>query len=148
MEDLAQQEWFQQFVQQHELAYACVPPPWEAIPDSHPSNIRWRMGYGESLLMVFPVWLRKYFPSEESRVAFFWKHPPPPRWLTYLVGSIFDDPGIDDTLDGEYDELWFVRSAFPDKLKALGFKGVDGYQADYEDPKWGGADRSDATNEE
>ena len=140
MEKTAQEEWYLQFVKQHELTYGCVPPPWEAIPGSHPSSMRWRMGYGESLLSVFPKWLKQYFPSEESRIAFFWKHPPPPRWQPYLVAAIFEDLNLDDKT-GVYDEGWYEQSGYPAKLKALGFKETERFIDDFNDPQWLEADK-------
>lgn len=135
MEDLSQQKWYQQFVGQHELAYGCVPPPWEAIPNSHPFSPRWQTGYGKSLLTVFPQWLKRYFPSEESRIAFFWQHPPPPRWQPYLIEAIFAevDPG---DASGVFDKGWYEQSGYPAKLKALGFKETERFREDLNDPQW------------
>lgn len=135
MADITDKEWYRQFVKQHELAYGCVPPPWEAIPNSHPFSMRWRMGYGSSLQDVFPVWLRQYFPSEESRVAFFWKHPPPPRWQPYLIEAIFDAPPPEPEIS-VYDPDWYENSGFPAKLKVLGFRGTDRFREDLDDPQW------------
>lgn len=139
MENPTQEEWYRQFVKQHELAYGCVPPPWEAIRDSHPFSVRWRMGYGESLCDVFPRWLKQYFPTEESRITFFWKHPPPPRWQPYLVEAIFDDPDLDYD-GGVYDDGWYEQSGYPAKLKALGFRDTELFREDLDDPKWADAD--------
>ena len=139
-EGLTQKEWHLQFVKQHELAYGCVPPPWEAIPNSHPFSARWRMGYGESLCEVFPAWLWQYFPSEESRIAFFWQHPPPPRWQPYLIDAIFEAPAV-DYKTGVFDEGWYENSGYPAKLKALGFKDTESFRQDLDDPKWGELDK-------
>ena len=139
MESSAQEEWYRQFVRQHELAYGCVPPPWEAIPDSHPLSVRWRTGYGKSLCAVFPRWLKQYFPTEESRITFFWQHPPPPRWYPYLIGLIFADPDLDPD-KGIYDEDWYEQSGYQAKLKALGFRNTGLFQQDLNDPKWATTD--------
>ncbi len=135
MEDPSQKEWYQQFVKQHELAYGCVPPPWEAIPNSHPLSLRWRMGYGESLASVFPRWLEQYFPTEESRIAFFWKHPPPPRWQPYLIAAVFPDAEVDFE-ESIFEAGWYEHSGYPAKLKALGFRDTERFREDFDDPKW------------
>ncbi|MGO8995712.1 MAG: hypothetical protein ACLQVI_20570 [Polyangiaceae bacterium] len=39
-------------------AYGSVRPPWAFLPGVHPFEIGWRMGAGESHLMVWSVWAR------------------------------------------------------------------------------------------
>ena len=105
-----------------------VPPHWVFRPDSHPYSIGWRMGDGESFVEVFYTWFEEYLTTENERINYFLKHDPPPRWLASVIESIWDLEGWNDP---DFDYYPYLE-----KLKHLGFKGTDQYQADLNDEKW------------
>lgn len=78
-------EYEQQLFNEH----GAVPPPYVMYPDIHPCEIFWRMGHGESYKYFFSDWLRKENMSEEAKVEYFRKFPPPPLWLTWMADCIW-----------------------------------------------------------
>lgn len=105
-----------------------VPPHWVLWPKSHPYSIQWRQGSGETYVDVFSKWLEAYLPTQESRIAYFKKHTPPPRWLELVIECLWD-------LEG-WNEPNFDYSLYLEKLRNLGFKGTTEYQSDLKDKKW------------
>lgn len=128
MEDISSEKWYKEEVEKYVSEYGYVPPQWIVFPNSHPYSIQWRMGYGEGFLMMFYTWLGKEFSSEEEKIAFFLKNPPPPRWLQVMADCIWEE-GIDF-------ETPFEETVYYGKLKDLGFEGVDKFSEDMDNPKW------------
>lgn len=130
MSDIA---WIEQRITELVTEYGAVPPPWVLFPDTHPYDIGWRMGAGESHLMVFSEWWarQKEQLDEAHRVEYFRRWPPPPRWLTWLIDVIWDlQPWeLEDPESFDYSP-YFARTA------ELGFGTQAEYQRDLEDPKW------------
>ncbi len=58
--------------------YGQVPPPWVVLPDTHPDDIGWRMGSGESHTQVFDFWWKNLNFDESQRIEYFRNWPPPP----------------------------------------------------------------------
>lgn len=90
--------------------------------------MRWRMGAGETLLMVFYERL-KLFKTEQERINYFKKWPPPPRWLAWMADAIWD-------LEPWKSEGGFDYQPYFDKLYYLGFTGMDKYEVDLNNEKW------------
>lgn len=126
MGEYTKQEWYIKEVEHYMAKYGEIPPHWVIFPDTHPYSIGWRMGAGETFVMVFGNWWEDNFESEEEKIQFFLKYPPPPRWLEVAASCIWDIE-----IEGE-----FEKSPYLDKLKQLGFTGTDEYVKDLEDPKW------------
>jgi hypothetical protein len=53
-------------------------PPWIAFPDIPSGSIGWRMGGGESFLMIWDRWYRKL--SKDIRLQYQANHPEPTDW--------------------------------------------------------------------
>jgi hypothetical protein len=75
--------------------HGSVRPPWIRIPGAHPCEIAWRMGAGESHLMVWSEWSGAHDPNE--RIAAIKKHGPVPAdwawWAADVAGLIAgEDP--------------------------------------------------------
>ena len=128
MTDISNEDWYKEALLKWEEEYGEVPPPWVFRPEGHPYSIGWRMGAGESFLMVFWQWWEQKSPTETEALAYFKKYNPPPRWLGWVCETIWElDAEI--ALDSDYvQEL--------KKLETYGFKGTKDYVSDLDDPKW------------
>jgi hypothetical protein len=118
--------WMQEEVDALVAEYGAVPPPW-VVYSEHPYSICWRMGGGESHKEVWWEWWQQQGLSEDQKMAYFQRWPPPPCWLAFLIEAVW---GV-DTYD-ERDNLgpYFERTA------ALGFGSQKDYERDLNDPKW------------
>jgi len=106
--------------------HGTVPPPW-VIFDEHPYSICWRMGGGESYLLLWWEWWRRQRLTEDQRIAYFRRWPPPHCWLVFLIGAVWDV----DTFEEEANLApYFERTA------TLGFGNQKDYERDLHDPKW------------
>src|SRR5687768_2985829 len=112
----SEEEWYKASRAKHIEKYGDVPPPWVFDPNSHPYSIRWRMGGGETFIMVFSEWFDTEYKSEQQRITYFKKYPAPPRWLGWMADVIWDlEP---------WDEEEFDYTPYFDKLKQSGFEGI------------------------
>jgi hypothetical protein len=93
-----------------------VRPPWQFM-DEHPYSIGWRMGGGESHLLMFSAWWSRLAPDEPSRVAWVRRWAPTPTWLPWAARLIWPE------LDEEEDEPAVER------LEAAGLGSVAAWQA-------------------
>jgi hypothetical protein len=124
----AKAEWYLRHVAEHTAKFGAVPPPWVVVPTSHPYSIRWRMGSGETLLMVFQEWWEQQNWPEAERVEYFRRWPPPPRWIPWMTRHLWD-------------LAWEVPGAFShdryyERVKKLGFAGVEEIDRDLADEQW------------
>lgn len=125
----AEAEWYKERVAKYVDQYGAVPPPWVYAENSHPYSIRWRMGDGETLVMVFGEWWEQESKTEEERIEYFRKWPAPPRWMPWMADAIWNLEPWD--CDGEFDYQPYFK-----KLTELGFDGADDYERDLDDEKW------------
>ena len=126
-------EWIEKQILELVQEHGSVPPPWYMFPDSHPYEIGWRMGAGESYLMVFSAWWKhaKNGLDEERRIEYFKRWPPPPRWLTWMIDVIWDL----NPLEMEDPEAFDYSSYFA-RTEVLGFGTQAEYEQDLNDPRW------------
>ena len=103
--------------------HGTVPPPWVVFHE-HPYSMRWRMGDGESHK---ELWWDQQALSEEQKVAYVRRWPPPHCWLAFLIEAVWDV----DTFE-ERDRL----GPYLERTAALGFGGQHEYERDLDDPKW------------
>ena len=129
MGQYADQLWYQNRVAALFQEYGAVPPPWAYAPDSHPYSLRWRMGDGETLIMVFSEWWEGEQMEFDARVEYFRKWPPPPRWLPWMADVLWD------LKPWEAEDEFDYKPYFA-KLAELGFPGGDDYERDLNDEKW------------
>lgn len=106
--------------------HGSVPPPW-IVFDEHPYSICWRMGGGESHLLMWHWWWPQQGFSEQDRIDYFRRWPPPHCWLAFLIQAIWDV---------EYDSQTDIPDDYFDRTAALGFGSREDYLRDLEDPKW------------
>lgn len=129
MGQYSQDKWYITAVKNYVEEYDDVPPPWVLFPTSHPVSIGFRMGTGETHIMILSEWLEEEKLSQEERILYCKKYNPPARWLDWVANFIWEYELTDD-------ELFFQNSIYPQKLKELGFTKVEEFQEDYENEKW------------
>ncbi|GAA0196374.1 hypothetical protein GCM10009122_60960 [Fulvivirga kasyanovii] len=127
MEPFENSDYYQKELNKYLDKYGDVPPPWVYAPDSHPYSIQWRMGSGETHIMMFFAWYGRNLDTEADRINYFRKYPAPPRWLGWMADAIWDLEPMDEEFD--YSEYF-------EKLKAYGFEGTEKYMEDLTDEKW------------
>src|SRR5258706_14094439 len=87
------EDWMQPEIARLTAQHGTVPPPWIAFQDAHPYEIGWRMGAGESYLMVWREWWAQQRFDEAGRIQYFGQWPPPPRSLGWMIQLVWDlDP--------------------------------------------------------
>ncbi|KAF5721570.1 hypothetical protein FGLOB1_221 [Fusarium globosum] len=114
-----QQNEIDKLVEQH----GAVPPPWFMFPNEHPYSIGWRMGAGESYIMIYWTWWgqqRKQI-DEKQRIEYFRRWPPPPEWLICMIEAIWDLDPKDFEDDDDY-------SPYFKRTETLGFGSEDDYK--------------------
>jgi hypothetical protein len=126
-------EWIRKRIGELVERHGAVPPPWFMFPDMHPYDIGWRMGAGESHIMVFHEWWEgeKNKLDEEKRINYFRRWPPPPCWLEWMIDVIWDL----DWWEAEDPEA-FNYSPYFARTEELGFGTQAEYERDLNDPRW------------
>ena len=113
--------------------HGAVPPPWFMFPNTHPYDIGWRMGDGETHVLVFASWweAQKDRLDEAQRIEYFRQWPPPPRWLKWMIDVVWDlEPWESDDPESFDYAPYFART------EELGFGTEGEFNLDVEDPKW------------
>ena len=88
MEEFSKSELCQRELNKYQKIYGEVPPPWVFSPKSHPYSINWRMGAGETFIMVWSLWMNANIKTKIDQIKYFKKYKPPPRWLGNVADSI------------------------------------------------------------
>ncbi|KFY07565.1 hypothetical protein V492_07031 [Pseudogymnoascus sp. VKM F-4246] len=87
---MSESEWIEKEIAELVAEHGTVPPPYLKYPDMHPFSIFWRMGSGESYMMVFWGWWEQNAEMDErKRIEYIQKFPPPPLWLTWAIHLIW-----------------------------------------------------------
>jgi hypothetical protein len=123
------EEWQQSEVRKFQAEYGAVPPPWVIFQDEHPYSICWRMGAGQSHVMMWSAWWEGQNYDEAQRIAYFQKWPPPPCWLEWMIDAIWDLRPWESEDDFDYTP-YFAR------VESLGFGSKEDFESDMNDPKW------------
>lgn len=126
--DHSTSEWYLSSKKKQFEEYGSVVPPWIVSTNSHPASMEWRMGDGETRIMVFAIWWNQQNYTEEQALSYFKKFVPPPRWMMWMADVLWK---INMYIPEE-----FEGSIFYNKLLVLGFEGVTNFQKDFDDPKW------------
>ena len=83
-------------------------------------------------MWMFLTWWRKNGFTEEQRIAYFRKYPPPARWLKWMIEIIWDVRRGREEDDSVY-------AAHFDRIEALGFGSRADFECDMNAP--GGSER-------
>lgn len=124
----AKQEWYITHSQKLIAEYGDVPPPWIYESRAHPYSICWRMGGGESHIMILGEWKSQQQFSEEDKINYCKKYNPPPAWLRWVCRFIWN---LEDSYGKNFD-----FSPYFEKLKSYGFKDVEKFDEDFNSDKW------------
>lgn len=127
MGQYSEKEWYKRELNKYLKEYGEVPPPWIFDLHIHPYSIGWRMGGGETFMMVFCEWFPVVRKTERERLDYFKKYNPPPRWLGFVARSVWDIQN--------WTEPGFSYDPYFQKLKEAGFVEVDDYQKDLDEDK-------------
>lgn len=103
--------------------YGDIPPPWIYAPDLHPYSMGWRMGGGETHMMIFNEWLDQNPLSFDDRVKFLQKYPAPARWYKWIIYFLWK---VDSSEFGETDYFPYFE-----KLEKLGFSNTNDFTNDF-----------------
>lgn len=125
----SERDYIQSEVERLTEATGDVPPPWIYSPNSHPYSIEWRMGSGESYLMVFGKWWESVNLAESERIAYFRKYPPPPRWLQWMICTLWNIHSWEQEEEFDY-------TPYFDLVQEMGFGSKADFEQDIDDPKW------------
>jgi hypothetical protein len=120
------EQWMHKQIDKLETEYGTVPPPW-VVYNEHPYCICWRMGGGQSHGLLWWEWWSEQRFTEDQKIDYFRRWPPPHCWLVILIEAIWD---IDRCKDEEKLPLYFEHTS------ALGFGSQQDYERDLNDPKW------------
>ena len=123
-------DWIDQAIERLVKEYGAVPPPWQLFQDKHPYSMFWRMGAGESHLMVFSRWWADRNLEEAARIEYFRRWPPPPRWLEWTIEALWNI----DPWNEEEDELDYAP--YFERIAKLGFGTRADFEKDFNDPRW------------
>ena len=97
------------------------------IYHEHPYSICWRMGGSETHKLSWWEWWERQAFTEDQKVAYFRRWPPPHCWLAFLIEAIWEV----DRREGDEGLLpYFERTS------ALGFGSHEEYEQDLDDSKW------------
>ena len=120
------QEWMQKDIDSPVTKYGTVPPPWIMYKE-HPYSICWRMGGGESHIMLWWKWRPQQQFAEVQKIEYFRKWTPPHCWIGFLIEAIWNVDAFEET---QRCASYFTRTS------DLGFGGQQDYEQDLDDPKW------------
>jgi hypothetical protein len=121
--------WIQQLIDESVAKLNAVPPPWTTFPDSHPYSIQFRMGAGETHMIVWQAWWRAMEFDEAAALNYLRRFPPPPRWLLWVVWALWDlEPW---QLETDVDPMPYLS-----RLEDWGLGSKEDFEQDIDDPKW------------
>lgn len=105
----SRREEIERLLQEH----GSVPPLWAYLRRTHPLDIGWRMGPGESYKDLFREWQASLSWSFEQRVAYLRRWDPPYSWLQNVAFFLWPEVYGEAELE--------VRGAHFCELERLGF---------------------------
>jgi hypothetical protein len=117
-------EWYIQLRDEQLEKFGDVSPPWICCSNYHPYSMGWRMGTGETHIMVLNEWLDEKKFNFDERLNYLKKYPAPPRWYAWIISFLLEI----DTIEFEEEDYF----PYLEKLKALGFKKTDEFIEDLE----------------
>jgi hypothetical protein len=120
------ERWMQEEIDALMAHYGVIPPPWVVYAE-HPVSMCWRMGGGETHMMVWSAWWPLQRFTEAQKIDYFRRWPPPHCWLAFMIKAIWPVDQLADTA---------ALAPYFERTQALGFGGLQDYTSDLEDPKW------------
>jgi hypothetical protein len=121
--------WLRHRIAELTAQYGTVPPPW-VVFDEHPVSICWRMGGGESHMMLWREWWPEQPLSIEERIAYFRRWPPPHCWLPFLIQAVWGADVYEHEVEGGNTSPFYAYT------ELLGFGSHDDHIQDFNDPEW------------
>lgn len=124
--EIDMKDWMQEDLTSLVAEYGTVPPPWVMF-NEHPYSMRWRMGSGESHMLIWWEWWPKQSFTEDQKIEYFRQWPPPHCWLEFVIQAIWK---VDALYEKDKLPPYFNR------MEALGFGSHADFERDLVDPKW------------
>jgi hypothetical protein len=115
-------DWYLKSSKELITKYGDIPPPWIYAPNFHPYSMGWRMGGGETHVMILGEWLNQVDLNFDERVAYLLKYPSPARWYQWIIHFLWE---VDSYEFEEEDYLPYFQ-----KLEQLGFKNTADFEKD------------------
>ena len=120
----ADSEWYLKSSKKLLKQYGDIPPPWVYALNAHPYSMEWRMGGGETHLMLLDEWLDQKALSFDERITFLQKYPNPPRWYQWIIQFLWNI-NLYELEETDYTEYF-------EELKKLGFEHTADFQKDFD----------------
>lgn len=87
------ERWLDEAIAEEVRKHGTLLPPWLRYPDIHPYDLFWRMGAGESYVMMFGRWSERR--SRDEWIAYLRAHAPiPSAWVEWAAACL--DPDAED----------------------------------------------------
>ena len=134
MTHYSQEQWYRDHFHKQVEKHGDFPPPYVFAPDEHPLSMFWRMGGGETHLMVFFEWFESEFKTHESKIKYLLKWPTPPCWFGWVAQAVW--PIGDDVMRAVEKGEEYDYSAYLEKLAGFGFRNTEKFESDYNDERW------------
>lgn len=120
--------WITEGLTRLQADYGTVPPPWVVYPGEHPYSICWRMGGGESHMLLWDHWWQAQQWDAPQCLSYFHHWPSPPAWLAWIAAAVWNlEP---------WDEDDFDYAPYFTQLEQAGLGTQAAYEQDLDDPKW------------
>ena len=123
-------------------------PPWSRFPWISRYSIGWRMGSGESYMMLWSDFVDERFETAEEALEYLRRHPPAPRtwadWIAHWLGQLERDRSEADELDEVAAQLTAGDDDGEDELfNADDYEDVDEDDDDLDEDSEEGQDAAD-----
>ncbi|MHA7059055.1 AraC family transcriptional regulator [Aquimarina sp. M1] len=103
--------------------YGDVLPQWIYASNSHPYSTGWRMGGGETHIMILNEWLDQEALSFNGCIAYLKKYPSPARWYSWIIQFLWN---VDSHEFEASDYIPYFK-----KFQRLGFDNAADFTKDF-----------------
>jgi len=116
-------DWYLKSSKELIQKYGDIPPLWIYAPNFHPYSMGWRMGGGETHMMILNEWLDQKDLNFDERLKYLKKYPFPARWFQWIIYFLW---GVDSY---EFEETDYIP--YFEKLESFGFNNTSEFKNDF-----------------